>query len=106
MARKVKRVKVDDREIEVRELTVADIRKLFDRAMSLEGGLAEILEALKDLLPMVTDLKPKDFDRMTPSELRVLYEAFREVNADFFGTLAGLRKMGLLPAPPTAQANG
>ena len=82
--RKIKTIKIDGREIRVKELRVKDIRRLLDQAGAEDFSLARLGEAL----PMATDLAPADIDDMAPSEIKVLWEAFREVNAVFFDLAA------------------
>lgn len=82
--RKTKTIKIDDREIAIKELRVKDIRRLMDQAGDGDFGFSRI----GDLLPMVTDLDPAALDDMAPSELKTLWDAFREVNAVFFDLAA------------------
>lgn len=82
--RKTKTIKIDDREITIKELRVKDIRQLMDQAGGGDFGLSRI----GDLLPMVTDLEPEALDDMAPSEIKTLWDAFREVNAVFFDLAA------------------
>lgn len=84
--RKKKTIKIDNKEITVKELLVKEIRLVWDSIW--EAGLSvEALQAqIKELLPVIApELSIKDIDEMAPSELRTLWEAFKEVNADFFG---------------------
>ena len=85
--RKTKKIKIDDKEITVLELRVKDIRKILDSAEEISG-----FSDIETLLPMATDLKLKDLDELAPSEIRQIWQAFSEVNADFFGLA---QKMGL-----------
>ena len=78
--RKTKVIKIDDREITVRELRVKDIHSIVQTADRLEG---DTLKAIEEYLPMATDLTIADLEEMAPSELKLIWEAFKEVNADF-----------------------
>jgi hypothetical protein len=78
--RKTKTIKIDEREITIRELRVKDIRKILE---STENDASDMLTQVEDLLPLATDLKLRELEDMAPSELKVLWNAFREVNADF-----------------------
>jgi|GEM_PF-1337651 len=80
--RRTKIVKIDNREITVKELRAKDIRKLLEEMERLEKT-GDPMEKLDELLPLATDLKVRDLEELAPSELKVLWEAFREVNADF-----------------------
>lgn len=94
-----------DQEVEVRELRVKDIRRLLDIAGRMDaekkptgkkksrGGyakdlsLAEQLAGMNEALALCCDLKPEEIDDLAPSEIKVLWEAFRETNAVFFNAL-------------------
>lgn len=82
--RKIKQIKIDDREITIKELRVRDIKEMFN---------GESDRSLLDHLPLVTDLSKDAIDDMAPSELTIIWEAVREVNADF---LALMEKSGLM----------
>ncbi|WP_157314562.1 hypothetical protein [Chitinibacter sp. GC72] len=87
--RAVKTLTVSSFAVEVRELTVADIRLWLQDLLTVpEPDL--IAEALFDELsltdlPRLTSLMPAQIDSLTPSELRQVIEAAKAVNADFFG---------------------
>jgi len=80
--RKKKTIKIDDKEITIRELRVKDILEVFDSFG--EKNLSDIQGQIETFLPRVTDAKLKDLKDMAPSEITLLYDAFREVNASFF----------------------
>lgn len=82
--RKTKVVKIDDREITVKELRVKDIRQLIEKAEELDKGF----EQMEDMLPLATDLSLSKLEDMAPSELTILWDAFKEVNAVFFDLVA------------------
>lgn len=91
--RKRRVVKIDDREITVKELTVLEILDIFDEAGGSAGGEqgpADQIGDLKDLvakhMSKATDAKLEDFQTMAPSEIKEIVDAFREVNAVFFDT--------------------
>lgn len=94
--RNIKTIKIDDKEITVQELRVKDIRTLLDEAQGLSSLDISILQGKADeLFPMATTLAPSEIDDMAPSELLQVWEAFREVNAPFFGLL---NRSGLIEA--------
>jgi hypothetical protein len=72
--RKIKVIKIDDREVTVRELRVKEIKAVF-------SGDSD--KTLIDHLPLVTDLTVSDIDDLAPSELSILWDAVKEVNSDF-----------------------
>jgi len=78
--RKTKTVELDGRKITVKELRLKDIRLILEIA---EKEDEDLLRQAERLLPLAADLDLEDFDEMAPSEIRVVWEAFREVNADF-----------------------
>jgi len=81
--RKSKKITIDDKKITVYELRVKDVRKLISAAENIETDFT----GLKEVLPAVTDLSIADLDNLAPSELKTLWDAFKEVNADFFALL-------------------
>lgn len=96
--RKIKIIKLDEREVTVKELRVKDIKAVFS---------GESDKTLIDHLPLVTDLTAADIDELAPSELAVVWETVKEVNADFLdlmtrtGVMEKIEKaaMGILIAP-------
>ena len=88
--RKFKVVKIDDREITIHELRVKDIMSVAD------GKTTDLLALIKELLPKATSLTLKEMQNMSPSELKLVYDAFKEVNETFFGLAASLKLTSLL----------
>jgi hypothetical protein len=88
--RKTKRLKIDNEEITVRELTVRQIYGLIDGGE--EAAEASFAARFDEFLSLATDLKKEKAMDMAPSELNEVWEAFREVNAAFFSIMA---KLGL-----------
>jgi len=101
--RKIKQIKIDDREITIKELRVKDIKAVFN------GESATLL----DHLPLVTNLSAADIDDLAPSELAIIWESVQEVNASFLALMekSGLMKsieataMQLLTQPSVASSN-
>ena len=81
--RKTKTIKIDDREITIKELRVKDIRHILETAENETPEDADFMKQIETLLPLATDLKLEEMEGMAPSELKTLWETFREVNADF-----------------------
>lgn len=77
---KSKTIKIDDREITVKELKVKVVRLWFEMSETKEDNIMTIIN---QFLPLVTNLKIEDVEDMAPSELKLIWEAFKEVNADF-----------------------
>lgn len=91
--RKRKVIKIDDREIILHELRVCDIQELAGMGERLEEGAGPLAELVPPALKLCCDLPAEDLRQMAPSELKALWEAFREVNADFFALVS---RSGLL----------
>lgn len=90
MARIFKEVTVKDKTISVFELTVKDVKKLWQ---DITGATPETAgkpffsneKIMRDYWDKcVHGIKLEDADDMTPSELKIVYDAFLEVNAIFF----------------------
>lgn len=90
--RKQKTIKIDEQEITVKELRVKDIRNIIDQGDEL---VSKGLDQIEKILPLTTDLTLSQIEDMAPSELQVIWDAFHEVNAVFFGLVA---KTGLAEA--------
>lgn len=88
--RKEKIVTIDDRKITVYELKAKHIRDLVQKLESLGNDTAPgaLFAEIQELFPLATDLDPDGLWEMAPSEVQVLWDAFREVNAVFFGLLS------------------
>lgn len=85
--RKTKTIKIDDREITVKELRVKDIIAL---AGDVGGESGNTLEVVQKMLPLCVDIDKDALLDFAPSELRQLYVAFQEVNADFLEIVKAL----------------
>ena len=83
-----KTIRLGEISVEVRELTVGEIRHLLK--MMAEGDSSDVISST--LLPeisltelaLMTDLDVDQLDDLAPSQLRKVFEATREVNTDFF----------------------
>lgn len=85
--RVIREIEVGGRTVQVRELTVGEIRAWLKDSGAVSGDVvdATLFEdfSLPDLTRM-TSLAAAEVADMAPSELRLVFEAVREVNADFF----------------------
>lgn len=86
MARLSKEITVAGKRVEVRELTVREIRNFWNTMGNAAGqGLDSLGDELKKFMPTcITGLPIEDLDDLTPTELKVVYDAFQEVNKVFF----------------------
>ena len=94
--RKQKTVKIDDKEIAIKELRVKDFVEILE-GVSADTSIAALRGQIEKLLPLATDLTVESMMEMSPSELQQIYDGFREVNSVFFEG-AGALGMGSLLA--------
>lgn len=66
-------------EVQLRELTVREVMGFGD-----EFGKGPLVQDLERLLPLVSNITTNELLDMTPGELELLWQKFREVNAAFF----------------------
>lgn len=93
-----KKIPLGDIQVEVRELTVGEIRQLL-KLMAEESDTDIVEYALLDEiglreLQMMTDLEKEFVDDLAPSQLRQVYEACRDMNPDFFALRGRLEERG------------
>lgn len=97
-------VKIDDLEVTIKELTVAELLYLCHRTgwVTLSGEFKQDSfkkydsQKIWDVsLSFVSDAKKMDMIKLAPSEIEKLYEAFMEVNATIVSTFKylGIDKM-------------
>jgi hypothetical protein len=96
--RKSKIIKIDDREITISELTVANINKLFvDVSAQAKPGAANIIDLLfgadipVEAVAVSCGITVDELEaQYAPSEINVIVEAVKEVNPFFTAMLAKL----------------
>lgn len=89
--RKSKTIKIDDKEIVVKELRVKDVLDIFD-AIGQEG-IGDLSNQIEIFLPKITSgLSVEDLKNMAPSEIMQVVNVAKEVNSDF---LSLARQLGL-----------
>lgn len=97
----VREVVLGERRVSVRELTVGEIRAWLKSLATLADGDAVDAALFSEItlfdLTRLSDLSADEIDRLTPSELRQVIDAAKEVNADFFGMRA--RLLALVEVP-------
>ena len=80
--RKSKTIKIDDKEITVKELDWKDIIGIFNATGP--GGVVELAGHIRTFLPKLTpDLSLEDLEKMAPSETMQIIDAVKEVNSNF-----------------------
>jgi hypothetical protein len=95
--RKSKTIKIDDKEITVKELTAGQITNEIENLG--KGGLDDIDMLFPDKLPSSvlktsTEFSNDDLSKFAPSELEVLLDAVEEVNPTFARLIKSLADMG------------
>ncbi len=97
--RVIREIEVAGQKIQVRELTLAEIRTWFKKVSSPENG-GDLVDAtlfeefsVSDLSAL-TNLTGKKADSLTPSEIREVVAVAKEVNADFFAMRGRLVQLG------------
>jgi hypothetical protein len=93
--RKRDSLKIDEKEITVKELTVREILEIADLKNVDKGDLTLDMfkEEFGNFLPKTVEgVTVDEMLDMAPSELRAIYDKFKEVNAVFFDTA---REVGL-----------
>ena len=87
--RKSKTIKIDDKEIIVKELRVKDVLEIFD--LVGQEGLGDLANQIETFLPKITsDLSVEDLKKMAPSEIMQIVSAAKEVNSDFLSIASRL----------------
>ncbi|MDO9625139.1 MAG: hypothetical protein Q7J46_14245 [Pseudomonas sp.] len=91
-------VQLGELRVTVRELTVGEIRAWMKR--TAESSTHELVDdtlieesSLADLLTM-SDLRTEHLEELTPSQVRQLLDACREVNQDFFALRGRVEALG------------
>jgi len=80
--RKSKTIKIDDKEITVKELRVKDIFSIFDSAGEVEGK--SWAKQIQSFLPkFAAGLSFEDLKKMAPSEIMQIFNVAKEINSDF-----------------------
>ena len=80
--RKSKTIKIDDKEITVKELDWKDIIGIFNAIGP--GGIVELAGHIRTFLPKLTqELSLEDLEKMAPSETMQIIDAVKEVNSNF-----------------------
>lgn len=94
MPRKQKTIKIDGKTVEVYELTVKQIIEFKDFFTEKKDSneVEVIFDAIQSKVHLMTSLAYEQFLDLTPSDIKTLYEAFKEVNVVFFEILS---KVGL-----------
>jgi len=119
MPRKREVVKIDEKEYTIKELTVGEIIDITQGSVFFSGplkgdGVGEqdkskkgdkakekksenltdeisgIMADFKRVMKTCCDFGPEDLVKLTPSQIREIYEGFKKVNSDFLSSLKAL----------------
>jgi len=85
--RRTEKFKLNDEEIEVKELTGTDMLMLFDLFQKNKASLFDretIIKNIDVLLPLATTIKKDALLKLAPSEMEEIWNKFKEVNSVFF----------------------
>lgn len=98
--RREKTLEVDDKTITVKELKTKDVIEMLEGKEGIElliGVNTGLPSDMKKLMKKSVDMSEEEFEALTEgiNAFSILEQAFREVNADFFGFLQA-RVNGLL----------
>jgi len=100
--RKIRKVKLSDKEVTVGEVRIKVINEMIQNVRNAFSAGADL--SWSNMLQIGQEVFAKSVSGITldelmdlyPSEAKVLYDAFLEVNADFLGILDGAGVMDLL----------
>lgn len=77
----------------INELTVAQVMGLMQREDLFDvedQSIEKIQRIANEMLPLFSNVTIEDLKKMAPSEIRTLWDAFKEVNSDFFDVARAL----------------
>ena len=94
--RKFDTVFLNDREITVKELTVGEILDLIQAEDGADNSIAAFGRKAEAFLQVSCGLALQDLKAFAPSQIKVLYDKFREVNSAFFDLARTLRAQEML----------
>ena len=117
--RKRETVKIDNKEFTIKELTVKDIIRISSESSFLSGAvggnkndgaltedIGTIIADFDKVLDSCCDFTSEDLKELAPSEIRILYDAFKVVNSDFLFSLKALGIAEALENIKDATING
>lgn len=88
---KLKSIKIDKKDIIVKELSVKDIMELFDTEENKDKNKdISITDQLNKILPKIVNVSIEDLKEMYPSDIKQIWDAVKEVNSSFFAVMTSL----------------
>lgn len=99
-------MKVGDLSVTVREITLGEARSWVKAMAATEAETIDLLFFEDFSIPdlrLMTDLTAESIDSMSASQLREVYAAAKDLNADFFGFRARLLALAKSVAPVPLQ---
>jgi len=87
--RKSEKIKINEKEVEIKELRVKDVYKFGSRLAEQKDtlGVKEVKSIIEEVLPEVSDLSADELLELSFSDVDVLEEAFWKVNKSFLKRL-------------------
>jgi len=87
--RKSETIKIDNKEVEIKELRVKDVYKFGSRLAGQKDnlGVKEVRDIVEEVLPEVSNLSADELLELSFSDLDALEEAFWKVNKSFLKRL-------------------
>ena len=86
MAALKKTITIDGNKYTVREIIVSEMLEI----KKVIGGLdnfTDIVKQIDKILPYCSDITQDDLIKMAPSDIKSLWDAFKDVNSVFFSTM-------------------
>ena len=87
---------LNDKEITVKELTVGEILDLLQSEGDADNSIAAFGRKAEAFLQVSCGLALEDLKAFAPSQIKMLYDKFREVNQAFFDLARTLRAQEML----------
>lgn len=91
--RKEGEIAVGDRTVKIYELTVRDIKHLYEMGVNLQDiSLSNFTAILDEFLGRCSNIRMSDVEKMdmAPSQIHAIYDRFMEINSDFFWIARGV----------------
>lgn len=100
--KKRKTIEIDGKEFELSELTVKQIIDIFDNSKFVIGlneltnsdnislSIVRSANEINNLLAQCANFRIEDLMDLTPSEIKLVFDVFKEVNSDFLSILESL----------------
>lgn len=88
--RREKEIDIDGKKIMIYEIRPLDIKQTFEDNIENINDKTSFFDIFELFMPFCSDIKSSDFFELYPSEMEIIFETFKEVNAFFFKVAAGI----------------